>query len=124
VSSGWTRWNGDQCLNEIVGALELGINDWLELVKTVSQTEVPLDEGTLLHSCYIKTNLSNTKVKGSISYGGGAGTGIPKVPYAIRWHFEDANFQHGRKKNYLKDPANNNASRLKDYCKSRIGGVL
>lgn len=120
----WTEWNGDQCLDLVVNGLGVGIHDWLEYVKSVSQREVPLDEGSLMRSCYIITKVSNKKVEGSISYGGGSGTGIPKVPYAVRWHFEDANFQHGRKNNYLKDPAYNNINKIQEFCKKVIGGVL
>jgi len=120
----WKEWNGDECLELIVKACGVGIDEWLELVKSISQREVPLDEGSLMKSCYIMSKISKTKIDGSISYGGGSGTGIPRIPYAVRWHFEDANFQHGRKNNYLKDPTYNNISKIQDFCKKRIGGVL
>jgi len=46
-----------------------------------------------------------------LSAGGGNGTGFQKVPYAIKWHEEEANFQKGRKNNYVRDPVKRGKSK-------------
>jgi hypothetical protein len=84
----------------------------LSVIGEASNQQVPLDEGTLQSSQFVNVEDGI----GLISYGGGPGTGFPKVPYAIRWHENSANFQKGRKKRYLADPFNQLAD--KTYKKS------
>ena len=58
----------------------------------LSKMQVPLDTGRL-QSTGKYTGSGNHYV---VSYA---------TPYARRWHFEPANFKHGRKTHYLSDPA-------------------
>ena len=100
---GWENWNGDQIISNVIYESTNAIYDSLEVIGTISDSQIPLNEGTLKASKTIKRQYSSNP-KGSISYGGGRGTGKPKIPYAVRWHYEQANFQHGRKRFYLRDP--------------------
>lgn len=98
----WKSWNGDNAIRLTESAIRKANLAALEAVGSAADQQVPLDEGTLLASKYIRA----VGVKAFISYGGGPGTGFPRVPYAVRWHENSANFQHGRKKRYLADPLN------------------
>ena len=64
--------------------------------------QVPLQDGDLMRSGIV-TPMADGRV--AVSFGGGPGTGQSVIPYAKRWHEESANFQKGRKRHYLRDPA-------------------
>lgn len=98
----WSQWNGELVKQRTQSALSRANMAALEAVGSAADQQVPLDEGTLLRSKYIEVDGE----QGLISYGGGSGTGHPRVPYAVRWHENSAKFQHGRKKRYLADPVN------------------
>ena len=72
-----------------------GLWSALDYLAQQSKAQVPLDQGTLKASCAVDVNADGTA--GTVSY---------DTPYAVRWHEHDANFQRGRKKKYLEDPAN------------------
>ena len=105
---GWKFFKGNLAKQVMTEANEAAISITLEQVGEQADAQVPLDEGTLKNSKFIQVEGN----QGMISYGGGAGTESPKIPYAIRWHEEDANFQRGRKNRYLADPLNNYGVRL------------
>lgn len=100
---GWDSWNGDEVMNIVNTNFRSSINATLETILTVSQSEVPLDEGPLQHSGVV-VMASGNKPAGAVCYGGGTGTGRSIIPYAIKWHEKNANFQKGRKRFYLRDP--------------------
>jgi hypothetical protein len=102
----WRNWQGTQIKNKIMRANFEAAQKALEVVGEQSDQEVPHRDGILMRSKHIRVELVGSKVIGIISYGGGPGTGHTKVPYAIRWHETPANFQKGRKSNYLRDPFN------------------
>lgn len=91
----------------MAGASDAAVRKALTVVGEQADREVPHDTGALSRTRVIKVEHGS----GVISYGGGKGTGFTKIPYAVRWHEEDANFQKGRKKNYLRDPFNKLAAR-------------
>ena len=98
----WTKWNGTILEKRVENAIEKGIDHTLNQIHSQSLQEVPHDEGYLSQSI-----ITRAKGKeGFISAGGGGGTGFPRVPYAVKWHEKSANFQKGRKKNYIRDPLN------------------
>jgi hypothetical protein len=101
--SGWTKWEGDKVKRLTNAAISEAVGNAARATLGQSNQQVPLDEDTLLTSGMVKQNPANS-MEWTISYGGGPGTGISRVPYAVKWHEQDANFQHGRKKNYLRDP--------------------
>jgi hypothetical protein len=101
----WTNWRGDELERLVNAALCRAIEKTGHVILQASQSEVPLDESTLMKSGIVRMAANNVPV-GCISYGGGSGTGFPIVPYARRWHENPANFQHGRKRFYLRDPFN------------------
>ena len=116
----WKNWKGDQVSAALRQANRRAIKITLEEIGSKADQQVPLDEGTLLRSKFIEVEGES----GVISYGGGAGTGHPKVPYAKRWHENSANFQHGRKKRYLADAFNKNASRIyKNALKNELSST-
>lgn len=120
----WTRWNGRNIDNLIEGACIRAVDKTGHVILTAAKQQVPLDEGFLLRSGIVIIKYDNVPI-GIVSFGGGPGTGHPKIPYAIRWHETQANFQHGRKWKYLKDPFNRLASgTLMQALKNEIGGIL
>ena len=72
------------------------------VVLAQAKLEVPLDEGILMRSGMVL--VSPREALALIIFGGGAGTGMPVIAYAVRWHEVQARFQHGRKYRYLVDP--------------------
>lgn len=120
---GWTRWNGNQIISALKNAAGTAVEKTCNLVLQESKQEVPLDEGILLRSGVVI--MKYELLKGTICYGGGSGTGHPRIPYALRWHEEQANFQHGRKNKYLKDPFNRLAEKkLKEFLKQETRGIF
>lgn len=120
----WRNWRGDELINQVNEAGKKSVNETLETVGAISDGQIPLDEGPLKSSKTIKIEFKKN-TKGSLSYGGGKGTGKPKIPYALKWHQKQANFQHGRKRFYLRDPFNKFAPNLLNASLRRnIGGVL
>jgi hypothetical protein len=101
----WKGWKGKQLARVMRDAVAKGLVVGGEVILADSQTEVPLDEGTLQLTGGIFVDPSD-KLSVSLSYGGGNGTGYPIVPYAKKWHETPANFQKGRKHNYVRDPIN------------------
>ena len=101
----WRTWNGPQVERKITGAHARSLKMASDEVLRHARAQVPFDTGRLAQSGAVITNPANP-LEINISFGGGPGTGFPVVPYAIRWHETEANFQQGRKKNYLRDPFN------------------
>lgn len=118
---GWEFWRGPQAVMKVHQAVSRSIHETLEYIGEEADAQVPKDEGTLQESKYIDVS----GVKGVISYGGGPGTGFPVVPYAVRWHEKDANFQDGRKKRYLADPLNDKGpQKYEEALKKNLGNEL
>lgn len=88
---------------------EKGIRDCANLLLEESRKQVPIDFGTLSRSGIVDSK----GLQATVSY---------DTPYAARWHENDANFQHGRKKKYLEDPCNDPAlrARMLQYLKDDI----
>jgi hypothetical protein len=105
----WTTWNGDILKRMSRQAMGDALVRAGEATQGVILQQVPLDEGTLAATVQVMQDPGNPLHVG-ISAGGGAGTGFPRVPYAIKWHETPANFQHNRKHNYVRDPINQFAS--------------
>lgn len=119
----WTKWHGDSLDKQTIGAIETALLQTAEAIGALSDQQVPHDEGMLQASKFIKVNPSD-RSEVSISYGGGVGTGFPRVPYAVRWHENQANFQKGRKWKYLRDPVfNQGQSIMIDKLRRNLGGV-
>ena len=100
------------------------VSDTCYVVLEAAKQEVPHDEGTLMRTGMV-IMAPEPEAAGVICFGGGPGTGLPIIPYAIRWHENSANFQKGRKRFYLKDPLNRlGAPTLKNALVVEIGQVL
>lgn len=108
----WETWNGDDVFKTFVKKQATALFKASNKVLIRAKQEVPLDKGDLLRSGMVIVN-PNDALNINISFGGGTGTGLPKVPYALKWHENDANFQQSRKKRYLADPFNKHFE--KDY---------
>jgi hypothetical protein len=107
----WTKWNGAQAQLRVSKATHRALLATGEALLEIMRSEVPHDEGTLEQSGMV---LDQYDEDGSIqiSFGGGPGTPMAKLAYALRWHENSANFQRGRKHNYMRDPLNNHGPRL------------
>lgn len=98
----WKTWHGAKISLLTTEAVAKANEATLETIGSAVDQNIPHDEGDLMRSKYIEVDYND----GMISYGGGPGTGHPKVPYAVRWHENSANFQKGRKSRYLADSYN------------------
>jgi len=116
----WVKWRGKELIDRMESAAATAVMDTANAVGAESDQQVPHDEGTLQQSKTIMANPAD-KTKVNIGYGGGGQSGFPVIPYAVKWHEVPANFQKGRKHNYLRDPINNVAPReLKKNLKKAI----
>ena len=102
---GWKTWRGPEVKLKMTGANRAAVQNTGAVVLAAAQTEVPLRDGFLLRSGKVFM-APGGRPEGAISFGGGDGTGMPRIPYAIRHHEKPANFQRGRKHRYLADPFN------------------
>lgn len=119
-----SRWYGPAIKSKIKKAAVNTVLKTGDVVLAASKQEVPLDEGFLTRSGVVVLKHENVPVA-IISFGGGPGTGHPKIPYARRWHEAQANFQHGRKWKYLKDPFNRLASSsMTRILEAELRGIL
>lgn len=103
--AGWTSWHGKLLQNHIRAGGREAVRKTAHVVLEAAKQQVPHDEGTLQRSGQVVMAPGN-QVGAAVTFGGGAGTGHPVVPYAVRWHENNANFQKGRKMRYLADPFN------------------
>lgn len=106
----WTRWRGKELISRVKELESQAMIDTANEVKAEANQQVPHDEGTLQNSGTVMKNPSNA-LDVKIGYGGGGQSTYPEVPYAVKWHETPANFQKGRKHNYLRDPFNSIAPR-------------
>ena len=102
---GWKTWRGPEVKLKMTKANRAAVHNTGAVVLAAAQVEVPLRDAYLLRSGKVFM-APGGRPEGSISFGGGEGTGMPRIPYARRWHENDARFQRGRKKRYLADPFN------------------
>jgi hypothetical protein len=107
----WTKWNGNVLIRMTNHAINKSLLETAEAIGAIADQQVPHDEGMLQQSKTIKVNPADLS-EVSISYGGGTGTGFPRIPYAVKWHETQANFQKNRKWKYLRDPVFNNGSAI------------
>lgn len=120
----WQNWRGNELINLIGNAAVNAVKKTGEIVIEAGKREVPLDEGILQHTGIVVMAANNLPAC-CATFGGGPGTGFPVIPYAIRWHEEQANFQHGRKRFYLRDPFNRLAERtLQNALLQEMGSFL
>lgn len=101
----WTKWNGVALKKMTEQAISEAVHATAEEIGAEADQQVPHDEGTLQRSKTIMKDPSDSTIT-HIGYGGGGVSGYPEVPYAVKWHETPANFQKGRKHNYLRDPVN------------------
>jgi hypothetical protein len=101
----WENWRGDELMRLLNDGAVKAVSKTGEVILAAGKTEVAHDEGTL-ESTGIVVMAANNIPACVVTFGGGPGTGFPIVPYAIKWHEKQANFQRGRKWKYLRDPVN------------------
>ena len=116
----WTKWSGKAVEQTFTKACSDAVLKAAEATGAISDQQVPHDEGFLQSSKYIGRDPNNSLVV-HIGYGGGGVTGFPIVPYAIKWHENPANFQKGRKHNYLRDPMKINYPKYLKQTLNQIG---
>lgn len=101
--SGWKNWKGKKITAETEQAFSEGLLEGMTAVGEISDSQVPHDTGHLSETKTILVD-PNNHLHVQLGYGGGGQSRFPEVPYAIRWHENRANFQKGRKANYVRDP--------------------
>ena len=103
------KWDASQVLNAVNGGGEKGVRACANLLLDEARKQVPLDTGALSRS-------------GAVDSDGLLAVVSFDTPYAVRWHEEHANFQHGRKNKYLEDPCNDAAlhARMIEYLRGSI----
>ena len=99
----WVNWNGKTVKNLINKGARKASHGAAKQIGALADQQVPHDEGWLQGSKTIRTYPDKPITQ--IGYGGGGNSGYPLVPYALKWHEVEANFQKGRKSQYLADPA-------------------
>lgn len=107
----WKNWRGPEAILRAKRGSLSAVLKAAHAIAELAQAEVPHNEGTLMRSKRVYKNPDGSP-EVCISFGGGKGTNHPRVPYAVRWHENSANFQKGRKRFYLKDPFVNKGPEL------------
>lgn len=100
---GWINWRGKELNRKVESLVSEANKKTADAIHAQANQEVPHDEGTLQQSGIVLQDPNDKKVWW-IGYGGGGASGFPVVPYAVKWHEVSADFQKGRKRNYLRDP--------------------
>lgn len=110
------EWHGDELLARLKGATPQAAYEAGNVLLDESLKQVPHDTGALEQSGRVVMAEDGAFV----TYGD------MSTPYAVRWHENDANFQRGRKKKYLEDPANDSAvqQEMADRIKAVLGRQL
>lgn len=110
------EWHGDELLAKLKGATSQAAFEAGNVLLDESLKQVPHDTGALERSGRVVMAEGGAFV----SYGD------MSMPYAVRWHENDANFQRGRKKKYLEDPANDIAvqNEMVEKIKTVLRGPL
>jgi len=104
---GWKNFKGDRLAKKIKKAAGNATKIAADVIGEEADQQVPLDEGTLQASQRKESEGLTT----ALGYGYMPNGGKDKIPYARKWHELPANFQHGRKHNYLRDPVNSKGVR-------------
>lgn len=124
TKGGWRNWKGDQLERALQEAAVEAIKKTCYIILEAAKQEVPHDEGTLERSGMVLMAPDGSP-QGLICFGGGTGTGHPIIPYAVRWHENNARFQKGRKRFYLRDPLDRLAEpTLRSALVQELGEVL
>lgn len=121
---GWKNWKGPSLLQAVNNAGREAVRKTAYIILEASMQQVPHDEGTLMRSGIVLMAPDGSP-EGLVCFGGGSGTGHPIIPYAVRWHENQANFQKGRKRFYLKDPVNKlGPSTLNKAIQTELGRLM
>lgn len=103
AQAGWKNWNGSEVIDKFRATCSGAMLDAGGEMKTEVLQQIPHDEGqlqdTVIHMLDPADNLTVI-----VAAGGGGASGMPEVPYAVKWHETVANFQKGRKSQYVRDP--------------------
>lgn len=122
MARGWKNFRGQVLIEKTQDALAEAMIELAEETGTRADRIVPHDEGWLQGSKFIDSDPANPLIV-KIGYGGGGSSGHPVVPYAVRWHEEEANFQKNRKNKYLADPLKEVAGTANNHIKSKMAKV-
>lgn len=99
----WAKWNGAKVIKEFRKECSDAMLKAGQRMEVQVLQEIPHDEGTLQDTVTTMLDPANDLTV-VVAAGGGGASGMPEVPYAIKWHENNANFQKGRKNNYIRDP--------------------
>lgn len=109
MSSFEVVWDDSEVVAIVRGRGAEGVRAWGHLVLDEARKQVPYDTGALSRSGMVDSE----GLQATVSF---------DTPYAVRWHENNANFQHGRKMKYLEDPCNDPAlrARMLQYMKEHL----
>lgn len=99
----WKNWNGKQVIKQFRAECSDAMARAGQTMKTQVLQEIPHDEGVLQDTVVSMIDPANDLTV-VVAAGGGGVSGMPEVPYAVKWHEVEANFQKGRKSQYIRDP--------------------
>lgn len=105
-------WHGAEVKRLVERAGDDALRDTVEFVLEEANRTVPIEEGTLQRS-------------GGTDVGGGEATVFYDTPYAARLHENPQyRFQHGRRGKWLQLTLNEQARRIGDFLRDRVGGAF
>lgn len=99
----WIEWNGSQVLDKFTEECSEAMEAAGHVMSEQVLQEIPHDTGYLSESVQVRIDPDNPLTV-HVAAGGGGSSGFPVVPYAVKWHEQEANFQKGRKSQYILDP--------------------
>lgn len=99
----WKNWNGKQVIKQFRAECSDAMLKAGQRMEVQVLQEIPHDEGGLQDTVLTMLDPSDNLTV-VVAAGGGGASGMPEVPYAVKWHENDANFQKGRKSQYIRDP--------------------
>lgn len=99
----WKEWNGEQVIKQFRSECSDAMLKAGQRMQNQVLQEIPHDEGTLQDTVVALLDPEDDLTV-IVAAGGGGASGMPEVPYAIKWHEVEANFQKGRKSQYVRDP--------------------
>lgn len=103
------RWYGDQAARAAKAAAQAGLRKAAEYIRSESQQQAPIDEGTLRGSATVQDVDADTV---SVGY---------YTPYAAKQH-EELGYRHpkGGKAKYLEDPLREGADMVKQIIGAEV----
>lgn len=99
----WKEWNGRDVIKKFRSECSDAMYKAGQTMKTQVVKEIPLDEGTQQDTVISMIDPSD-ELTVVVAAGGGGASGMPQLPYTVKQHETEMNYQHGRKSQFIRDP--------------------